>query len=39
MDAAFTQAVESFLDSLKELDLAAAYSQSYPAWLGGIIVA
>lgn len=39
MDAAFTQAVESFLDGLKELDLTAACSQSYPAWLGGIIVA
>ncbi len=36
MDAAFTQAVEYFLDGLKELDLTAACSQSYPAWLGGI---
>jgi hypothetical protein len=39
MDAAFTQAVEFFLGGLTSLDLAAAYSQSYPAWLGGIIVA
>jgi hypothetical protein len=38
MDAAFTQAVESFLGGLKELNLTAACSQSYPAWLGGIIV-
>jgi hypothetical protein len=38
LDAAFTQAVESFLDGL-ESDLAAAYSQSYPAWLGSIVSA
>lgn len=38
MDAAFTHAVESFLGGLKELNLTAACSQSYPAWLGGIIV-
>jgi hypothetical protein len=39
MDAAFTQAVESFLGGLTALDLAVACSQSYPAWLGSIIVA
>lgn len=39
MDAAFTQAIQVFLDGLKELDLAAACSQSYPAWLGSIIEA
>ena len=39
MDAAFTQAVEAFLDGLTAFDLAAAHSRSYPAWLGGIIVA
>jgi hypothetical protein len=39
MDAAFIQAVESFLAALTALNLAAACSQSYPAWLGNIIVA
>ena len=39
MDAAFTQALEAFLDGLKDVDLTAACSQSYPAWLGGIFVA
>ena len=37
MDAAFTQAVEAFLDGLKELALTAACSQSYPAFLGSVI--
>jgi hypothetical protein len=37
IDAAFTQAIEAFLNRLTELDLMAAHSQSYPAWLGGII--
>jgi len=37
MDAAFTQAVGAFLEELTGLDLAAAHSQSFPAWLGGII--
>lgn len=36
MDAAFTQTVQIFLDGLKELNLAAAGSQSYPGWLGSI---
>ena len=36
MDAAFTQAVEAFLDGLKELDLTVAHSRSYPAWLGSV---
>jgi len=35
MDAAFTQAVQAFLDGLK-IDLTAACSQSYPAFLGSI---
>jgi hypothetical protein len=39
IDAAFTQAVEAFLDELTAFDLAAAHSQSYPAWLRGIIMA
>jgi hypothetical protein len=38
MDDAFIQAVESFLSGLTALDLAAACSQSYPAWLASIIV-
>lgn len=38
MDTAFTDAVEAFLDGLKDVDLTAACSQSYPAWLGGIVV-
>jgi hypothetical protein len=38
IDAAFTQAVEAFLDELTALDLVTACSQSYPAWLGSIIV-
>ncbi len=37
MESAFTQAVEAFLDELTGIDLTAAQSQSYPAWLGGII--
>jgi hypothetical protein len=39
MDAAFTQAVEAFLDGLTAFDLAAAHSRSYPAWLRSIMVA
>jgi len=38
MDAAFTQAVEAFLDGLPALALTTAASESYPAWLGRIIV-
>lgn len=37
IDAAFPQLVECFLDGLTEIDLTAAHSQSYPAWLSGII--
>jgi hypothetical protein len=39
MDAAFTKAVEAFVDGLTAFDLAAAHSQSYPAFLSGVIVA
>jgi hypothetical protein len=39
MDAAFTKAVEAFVDGLTAFDLAAAYSQSYPAFLSSIIAA
>jgi hypothetical protein len=39
MDAAFTEAVEAFLDGLTAFDLTAAHSQSYPAFLGGVIAA
>ncbi len=39
MDVAFTQSVEFFLDGLTEINLTAADSQSYPAWLNGIIEA
>jgi hypothetical protein len=38
MDAAFTEAVEAFVEGLTTYDLAAAHSQSYPAFLRGIIV-
>lgn len=34
--AAFTRAVEAFLETLTEPVLSAADSRSYPAWLGGI---
>ena len=37
MDAAFTEAVEAFVDGLTAFDLTAASSQSYPAFLDGII--
>ena len=37
MDAAFTEAVEAFVDGLTAFDLTTAYSQSYPAFLNGII--
>jgi hypothetical protein len=37
MDAAFTEAVEAFVDGLTAFDLTAASSQSYPAFLEGII--
>jgi hypothetical protein len=39
MDAAFTEAVAAFLDGLTAYDLTAAQSQSYPAFLSGVIVA
>lgn len=39
MDAAFTKAVEAFVDGLTAFDLTAAHSQSYPAFLGGVIAA
>jgi hypothetical protein len=37
MDAAFTEAVEAFVDGLTTCDLSAASSQSYPAFLRGVI--
>lgn len=37
MNAAFTRAIEAFVVELTDLDLTAAHSGSYPAWLGGII--
>ena len=37
MDAAFTHTVEAFLDGLTAVDLAAAWSLSYPAWLRHIL--
>jgi hypothetical protein len=37
MDAAFTQALEAFLDGLAEPVLSAAQSQSYPAFLRDLI--
>ena len=39
MDAAFTETVEAFVDGLTAYDLTAASSQSYPAFLGGVIAA
>jgi hypothetical protein len=39
MEAAFTEAVEAFLEGLTAFDLAAAHSQSYPAFLGVIVTA
>lgn len=39
MAAAFTEAVEAFVDGLTACDLTVASSQSYPAFLGGIIAA
>ena len=33
MDAAFTETVEAFVDGLTAINLAAAWSLSYPAWL------
>ncbi len=39
MDAAFTEAVEAFVDGLTAFTLTAAHSQSYPAFLGGVITA
>lgn len=36
MGAAFTQTVDAFLDTLKGVDLPAAHSLSYPAWLGSL---
>jgi hypothetical protein len=39
MDAAFTAVVEAFVDGLTAFDLTAAYSQSYPAFLDGILAA
>ena len=37
MGSAFTGVVESFLDLLTEIDLNAAQSKSYPAWLDTLI--
>jgi hypothetical protein len=39
MAAAFTAAVEAFVAGLTAFDLTAASSQSYPAFLGGLIAA
>jgi hypothetical protein len=39
MDIAFTEAVEALVDGLTAFDLTAACSQSYPAFLEGIIAA
>lgn len=39
MDTAFTEAVEALVDGLTAFDLTAACSQSYPAFLEGIIAA
>ena len=39
MAAAFTEAVEAFVDGLTAFDPTAASSQSYPAFLEGIIAA
>jgi hypothetical protein len=39
MDAAFSAAVEAFLDGLTAFDLTAADSWSYPAFLGRVIAA
>jgi hypothetical protein len=39
IDAAFTEAVDTFVDGLTAFDLTAAHSQSYPAFLGGVIAA
>ncbi len=39
MDAVFTATVEAFLDGLTAFDLAAARSQSYPAFLRNIMAA
>jgi hypothetical protein len=39
MDAAFTEAVEAFVDGLTAFNLTTALSQSYPAFLGGVIAA
>jgi len=38
MDAAFTETIEAFVDGLTAVDLTATHSQSYPAFLDGIIV-
>lgn len=39
MDAAFTQAVEAFVDGLTAFDLTATHSRSYPAFLSGVMAA
>jgi len=39
MEAAFTEAVETFVDGLTAFDLTAAHSQSYPTFLGGVVAA
>jgi hypothetical protein len=39
IDAAFTEAVEAFVDGLTAFELTAAQSQSYPAFLGGVVAA
>jgi len=38
MGAAFTEVVAAFLDGLAAFDLTAAHSQSYPAFLRGLLV-
>lgn len=39
MDAAFTEVVAAFVDGLTACALTAAQSQSYPAFLGGVVAA
>jgi hypothetical protein len=39
MEAAFTQAVEVFVDGLRAFDLTSAHSQSYPTFLAGVVAA
>ena len=37
MDVSFAKTVEAFLDGLTELNLIAAHSRSYPAWLDDMV--